>query len=83
MDALAVIECFDVVEDLAAGLGAGFKVAAIDQFQLERGPEAFHGGVVLAVGAAAHGGEEARGFESGAEVGGVLDPSVCVEQQAR
>ena len=34
MGALTVVERFDVVEDLRAGLGARGKAAAIDQFQL-------------------------------------------------
>ena len=57
MGALAVVERFNVIEDLPAGLGAGGKAMAIDQFQFEGGPEAFHGGVVITVAAAAHGGE--------------------------
>lgn len=33
--ALAIIERFDVVEDLSSCLGAGVKAAAINQLQLE------------------------------------------------
>ena len=58
--ALAIIEHFDVIEDLRAGLGAVFKAASIDKLQFESGPEAFHGGVVITVASAAHGGDQAR-----------------------
>ena len=54
MEALAVIESFDEVEDCQASLGSGFKTAAINELQLERAPEGFHGGVVVAAGFAAH-----------------------------
>src|SRR5271169_4628413 len=49
MGALAIVERFDVVEDLGSGLGESVKATAIDQFQFEGGPEAFHGGIVIAV----------------------------------
>ena len=82
MGALAVIEGFDVIEDLAASLGGGGKAAAIDQLQFEGGPEAFHGGVVITVAAAAHGGDQA-GLTEGLTViaAGVLDTAIGVEEQ--
>src|SRR5271168_626614 len=49
MGALAIVERFVVVEDLDSGLGASVKATAIDQFRFEGGPEAFHGGIVIAV----------------------------------
>ena len=56
VSALAIIECFDVIEDLCASLGVRVKATAIDQLQFEGGPEAFHSGVVIAVAPEAHGG---------------------------
>ena len=44
--ALAVVERFDVIEDLCPGLGAGVESRAVDQLQLEGAPEAFDGGVI-------------------------------------
>ena len=42
---------FDVIEDLRAGLLAGGEGPAVGRYQFEGAPEAFHGGVVAAVGA--------------------------------
>ena len=55
MGALAVVKAFDVIEDFGAGLAVAGKVAAIDEVEFEGAPEAFHGGVVIAVAFAAHG----------------------------
>ena len=80
MSALAIVERFDVVEDLGSSLGATVKATAIDQLQFEGGPEAFHGGVVIAVGAAAHGCDEAGLVESSTVFGaGVLDAAIGME----
>jgi hypothetical protein len=59
MGALAVIECFDVIEDLGSSLGASVKTTAVNQFQFEGAPKAFHGGIVVTVAAATHRSEEA------------------------
>ena len=56
-EALAVVKRFDVIKDCLASLGSGFEVAAIDQFLFEGAPEGFHGGIVVAVAFAAHGGD--------------------------
>ena len=82
MGALAIVEAFDVIEDFAARLAVADKVAPINQFQFEGAPEAFHGGVVVAVAFAAHGGEQA-GLAQGLAVSGagVLDAPIGVEQQ--
>src|ERR1700690_3882179 len=80
--ALAIVESFDVVEDVATGLGVAGEGAAVDQLKLEGAPEAFHGGVVIAVGLAAHGGNQARPGQSVSVIGGgVLDAAVGVEEQ--
>src|SRR3989442_7437237 len=82
MSALAIVERFDVVEDLGSSAGATVKAAAIDQFQFEGGPEAFHGGIVIAVAFAAHGGNQAGPAEGLAIIAtGVLDTAVGMEQQ--
>ncbi len=71
-------------EDLGFGLEAGVGLAGADELGFEGAPEAFYGGVVVAVAASAHGGEQAGGLEGGAEVpGGVSDGAVGVEEQAR
>jgi len=40
VSALAIIERFDVIEDLGTRLGAGAEGGAIDQLELEGAPEA-------------------------------------------
>ena len=55
MGALAVVKAFDVIEDFGARLVVADKVSAIDKVEFEGAPEAFHGGVVVAVAFAAHG----------------------------
>ena len=55
MEALAVVERFDEVEDCQASLGPSFEAAPVDEFLFEGAPEGFHGGVVIAAGFAAHG----------------------------
>ena len=54
MSALAVVEDFDEIEDLGSGLEVGGELPAVDQFQFESAPEAFHGGVVVTIAPAAH-----------------------------
>src|SRR5271170_4166463 len=80
--ALAIVEGFDVIEDLSSSLGSGLEGAAVNQFQFEGAPEAFHGGVVIAVAAAAHGGDQA-GVGEGLTImtAGVLDAAIGVEEQ--
>ena len=82
MGALAIVEGFDVIEDLAVSLGAGIKATAIDQFEFEGAPEAFHGGVIIAVAAATHGGDQA-GLTEGLTIiaTGVLDAAIGMEEQ--
>ncbi len=81
MTALAVIEDFDVVEDFGSGLGSAGEIASVDQFQFEGAPEAFHGSVVVAVNASAHGGDQTgrlQGCPKGP--GGVLNTPVGVKK---
>src|SRR5204863_950963 len=82
MKALAIVEGFDVIEDLTTSLGAGVEETTIDQLQLERAPEALHGGVVITIASAAHGGDQAGGGECLAIIAtGVLDAAIGMEKQ--
>jgi hypothetical protein len=49
VEALEIIERFDVVEDFLPGPVARLKSASIDKFQFEGAPETFHRRVVVAV----------------------------------
>lgn len=82
MGALAVVEAFDVIEKLEAGLVSRFKPCAIDQFQFEAAPEAFHGRVVIAIGFPTHGGKDSTESQCSAIVAcGVLDTAIGVEKK--
>ena len=82
MKALGIIKTFDVIEDGSAGMVVSGKHPAIDQFPFEGAPEAFHGGVVVAIALAAHGGDEARPGEGVAIISsGVLDPTIGVAEE--
>ena len=82
MKALGIIETFDVIEDGGAGFLVGDKLPTIDQFPFEGAPETFHGGVVVAIALAAHGGDEARPGEGVAiSSGGILDPAIGVAEE--
>lgn len=50
MEALAVVESFDEVEDSPASFGPGFEASSVDEFMFESAPKRFHGGVVIAIG---------------------------------
>jgi hypothetical protein len=54
MPVLAVIKDFNKVKDGQAGFGPTFKGTPIDEFLFEGTPEAFHGGIVIAVAFTAH-----------------------------
>src|SRR5260370_788482 len=54
MSPLAVVEQFDVLEQLAAGLSSGTPLALIDQFDFECGEKTFRHRVVPAVAFTAH-----------------------------
>ena len=84
MEPLAVVEDFDVVEEGAGRLGTALKMGAVDEFFLERAPEALHGGVVVAVASAAHARRDFPGGEMLAvRLAGVLASSVGVVEQPR
>src|ERR1035441_4345824 len=70
VEALAIVKDFDEIEDPGAGFRAGGKATAIDEFEFEGAPEAFHGGIVVTVALAAHGGHQLGCLERLAEVAG-------------
>lgn len=83
MGALAVVEIFDVVKQFGACLLVGGEGDAVNQLQFECAPEAFHEGVVIAVGSAAHRRKRAGlGQSLAVSAGGVLDAAIGVEDEA-
>ena len=58
---MTVIESFDVTKYFRTGLGMGVEFVAINQFEFERAPKTFHGGVVVTIAFSAHG-RQAGGF---------------------
>ena len=54
MSSLAVVEHFDVIEDLCASFFSAGEPAMMDEFVLQIAEEAFDHGVVVAVPLAAH-----------------------------
>jgi hypothetical protein len=79
----AVIKALDESEDGGGGGGAGQEDATVDEFVFEGAPERFHGGIVVAVAAAAHGGDEAALVEEAAIFGtGVLPALIGVMDEA-
>src|SRR2546423_11982866 len=82
MEALAVIESLDEVEDCQTSLGSGFEAAPVDEFQFEGAPEGFHGGVVVAAGFTAHGGQGLALSQGVTEIGaGVLAAAIGMKDQ--
>jgi len=53
-----VIKVFDIIIDSATCVRQVGEGAAVDEFGFEGAPEGFHGGVVVAVAAAAHAGDD-------------------------
>jgi hypothetical protein len=55
MEALAIVEGLDVIEDFPASLLVGVKVLAVDHLEFQSAPKTLHGGVVVAVASTTHG----------------------------
>jgi hypothetical protein len=55
----SVVKAFDEGEDIPHRLDAGFVLAMMDEFGLQGMKEALHGGIVEAIGFAAHGSSDA------------------------
>src|SRR5690349_14094425 len=82
MGTLAIVEAFDVIKDLGAGLGRGLKNLAIEQLQSERAPDAFHGRILITIPTTAHRSDQAGVTERlTIFTTTVLDSTVGVEQQ--
>src|SRR6187431_2850186 len=82
MDALAIVEGFNVVKDQEASFTASVELVAVNQFEFEGAPEAFHKGIVVTVAFAAHGGDQTRLGQSGPVVSrSVLDTTIGMEEQ--
>jgi hypothetical protein len=79
----AVVKNFDPLEDGGAGFGVGGEGAAMDQFAFEAAPEAFHGGVVVAVATSTHARHGPRlGQALPVIAAGVLDALIGVMEQS-
>src|SRR5689334_19787280 len=82
MGALAIVECFVIIEDLRASLGTVVKATAVNQLEFEGAPKAFHGSVVITIAPATHGSDEAGLTEGVTIIGaGILDAAIGMEQQ--
>ena len=83
MEALAVVKHLNKIEAGLTGFGSGFEVATVDQFVFEGAPKSFHGGIVVTVGFAAHGGDGLCVLESVTIIEtGVLDAAIRMKDQA-
>jgi hypothetical protein len=79
----SIVEAFDVGEDITFGFFSRRILPVMDEFGFERVEEAFHRGVVIAVGLAAHRDLEAGGLHHLAVVRrGILNASVGMVDQA-
>ena len=65
MEAGSIVKALDEGEDIALGLGTGFVMAMMDEFGLQGMEEAFHRGIVVAIGPAAHRCGDAGGRKGG------------------
>ena len=84
MGAARVIKAFDIVEDFGASLVVGGKVATVDELQFEGAPEAFPGGIVVAIAPAAHGWNDVGLSQRSSEITrGVLNAPIRVEEEIR
>ncbi len=83
VEAHGIVEGFDVVEDHGAGLGSCGRDGGAEAFGFQGGPEGLHGGVVVAVGSAAHARGDAAQFQASAEVcAGILAAAIAVMKQS-
>src|SRR5579862_5033412 len=83
VEPLAVVKDFNPFKDGGFGLGASGKLTTVNQLAFKAAPEAFHGGVVVAVARAAHAGDDA-GLRQPLAVGGtaILNAAIGVMHQA-
>lgn len=84
MTSLTIVPGLDVPEDGAARVIPGVPVSLDDQFQFQRGKEAFRDRVVPAVALVAHAGDDpVLGEQRAIVIAGVLDAAIRVMQQTR
>lgn len=84
VDAVGIVEGSDGIENGGAGLFVGEEVAAVDEPHFEGAPNAFQGGVIVALGPAPDGREQIGLGQSCAEITSrVLNAAVGVEEQSR
>ena len=82
VEPLSVVEDLDVPEDFAFRFGARGEDPILNEFAFERGPEALHPGVVVAVARPAHAGHHAVAAQQLAvRLAGVLAAAVRVVEQ--
>ena len=82
MDALRVVEGFDVFEDFSLGMFEVSQLDVIEPFLFQRPEEAFHGGVVVTATSAAHRALDAQRLQQVLiSVAGVLAAAVAMSQQ--
>ena len=75
----AIIKGFDILEDSGRCLSAGGEAATMDEFVFEGAPERLHGGIVIAIGFTAHGGDAVVCGQAGAVTPtGILDAAIRV-----
>ena len=67
MQALGMVERFEVVKEHRLGLGPMSRHSIAKAFGFERGKEAFHGRVIVAAGFSTHAGQDVMGFEDAAK----------------
>ena len=63
MEAAAVVEAFDVVEEQETSLLLGGEQGLVEALGFESGKKAFHQSVVVAVGFATHAGSGAKALQ--------------------
>ncbi len=77
MEPAPVVNGFNIFEDHAPHPVLGPLGTLLQSLALERAPERFHGGIVIAVALAAHAGDQAPALELLAIIPrGILDPLI-------
>lgn len=66
MEPCSIVEALDEGKDIVLGVGAGLAVAMMNEFGLQGVEEAFHRGIVVAIGLSAHRCDDAGSGESAA-----------------
>lgn len=84
MKATSVVKAFDIVEKLQTSLLDGGGLLVRKALGFERGHEAFHQGVVVAIGLTTHSGSDADTSQEQAKwLAGILNASIRMVQEPR